>query len=251
MTSYRIAKYISRCGYCSRRQAEALIFQQRVTCDGHIVATPAFIVDDTAVIKIDQKTLKPMQQTRIWRYHKPRGLIVTQQDEKGRKTIFDQLKQEHQLGYVMTIGRLDLDSEGLLLLTNNGDIARHATLPQNQWIRKYKVRAYGYMNIQKMQTALKKGIVIDNIAYGSIDISLDKHSELDNHDKNQGNRWFTVALREGKNREIRHIFDHFNLRVNRLIRLSFGAFHLGKLKKGDIDEISPKAVASLFGQQYQ
>lgn len=244
--THRIAKYIARSGYCSRREAEKLIFNHQVKINGEIITNPATNVNDNDKITIDDTPLKPQQETRLWRYHKPRGLIVTMNDEKNRNTIFAQLKKDHAIDYIISVGRLDMDSEGLMLLTNDGALARQLELPKNQWLRKYKVRAHmdnhwKSYDWQKIHDELQHGITIDGIQYDKIDFYISKGAQRDG-----ANQWIDVTLREGKNREIRRVFTHFDLQVNRLIRLSYGSFHLGKLAKGDIDEVSPKALKSLL-----
>lgn len=244
--TYRIAKYIARSGYCSRRDAEKLIFNHQVKVNGDIITTPAYWVDDRHKITIDDTPLKPHQETRLWRYHKPRGLIVTMNDEKNRNTIFEQLKKHHAIDYIISVGRLDMDSEGLMLLTNDGALARTLELPKNQWLRKYKVRAHmdnhwKSYDWQKIHDELQQGIDIDGVKYDKIDFNISKGEQRDG-----ANQWIDVTLREGKNREIRRVFEYFDLQVNRLIRLSYGAFHLGKLTKGDIDEVSPKALKAIL-----
>ncbi|MFV0430979.1 MAG: pseudouridine synthase [Alphaproteobacteria bacterium] len=232
----RIAKYLARLGVASRRGAEKLIEEGRIKVNGKILNTAAFKVSEADEISFDNQVLGAKKETKLYRYYKPRGLVVSHRDEKGRKTVFDELPKE--LGRVISVGRLDLNSEGLLLLTNDGELARHLELPSTGWTRKYKVRAFGRLT-EKNIAELKKGIKIDGIQYGSVDVKISSE---------QGrNFWAEVTLKEGKNREIRKIFAHYGCEVSRLIRLSFGAFRLAKLQAGHIEEISGKMMKEQLG----
>ncbi len=227
----RIAKRIARAGICSRRDAERWIADARVVLNGSLVTTPATLVGPDDVIEVDGKPLPQKQEARIWRYHKPAGLVVTARDEKGRPTIFDRLPPE--LPRVITVGRLDLNSEGLLLLTNDGEIARTLELPATGWTRTYRVRVRGRVDPDKL-AALAKGITVDGVNYGSIRATVDTQQS--------SNAWITVALAEGKNREIRRVMDHLGYPVSRLIRTSFGPFQLGPLARGGVEEVPAKTI---------
>ena len=232
----RIAKRIARAGICSRRDAEARIRDGRVAVNGEIIDSPALNVFQSDVVSVDNKQLPEREPARLWRYYKPRGLVVSARDEKNRETIFDKLPSH--LPRVMTVGRLDLDSEGLLLLTNDGDLARHLELPSTGWLRKYRVRVHGYV-IKKDLELLKNGVTVDGIRYGKIDAKLDKQ---------QGsNAWLTLGIREGKNREVRRIMNYLGYKVNRLIRVSFGPFQIKNLASGEIEEVKNKILKDQLG----
>jgi 23S rRNA pseudouridine2605 synthase len=233
----RIAKRIARAGLCSRREAERWIEQGRVSVDGTVLTTPAFTVTDDSHVVVDGKPLPAKQETRLWRYHKPPGLVTTNRDELGRDTIFDHLPKN--LPRVLTVGRLDLNSEGLLLLTNDGDLARKLELPATGWTRRYRVRVYGRVDQAKLEP-LKRGVTIDGVGYDAIIASVDKQ---------QGsNAWLTVSLREGKNREIRRVMEHLGWPVSRLIRLAYGPFQLGNLKSGAVEPVPHKVLREQMGQ---
>jgi len=227
----RIAKRIARAGLCSRRDAERWIADGRVVVNGELLDTPAFLVKPADKIEVDGKALEGMSETRLWLYHKPAGLVTTHKDERGRETVFDTLPED--LPRVVSIGRLDLNTEGLLFLTNDGALSRHLELPATGWGRKYRVRVIGHVNPKRLKS-LENGITVDGVKYGSIKAQLDQGSE-------GANSWITVVLREGKNREIRRVMEAMNLKVNRLIRVSYGPFDLGKLPRGEVQEI-PEAV---------
>jgi len=227
----RIAKRLARAGICSRREAEHLITAGRVSVDGETLTSPAFNVTTASQITVDGKILQAAEAPRLWRYHKPAGLITTARDPKGRPTVFEKLPPG--LPRVISVGRLDFNSEGLLLLTNDGELARHLELPQNAWLRHYRVRVYGKVDAAKL-TALAKGVTISGIYYEPIKAVLEKEQGT--------NAWLSVSLREGKNREIRKIMDHLGLQVSRLIRTSFGPFPLGTLPPGAVEEVPRRAL---------
>ena len=212
----RIAKAIARSGLCSRREAERWIINGQVKLNSKILTECGVNVTSKDVIEVNGKPLPNKVITKLWMYHKQRGYLVTNYDPEGRSTIFDQLKNKIETRFI-SVGRLDMDSEGLILLTNDGDLARKLELPATGWLRKYRVRVHGYV-IPKDLEPLKNGITIDGIRYGRIDAALDRQ---------QGsNAWLTLSFREGKNREVRKVMNHLGYNVNRLIRISFGPFNL-------------------------
>ena len=233
----RIAKLLARAGLCSRRDAERWIAAGRVSVDGHVLTTPAVTVTAASEVRVDGAPLPTPDRPRLWRYHKPVGLVTTHHDEKGRPTVFDALPRE--LPRVVSVGRLDLNSEGLLLLTNDGALARRLELPATGWLRRYKVRVHGEVDPDRL-AALEKGITIDGVAYGPIRASLER--------RQGSNAWVALALREGKNREVRRVLEHLGLPVTRLIRLSFGPFQLGNLARGEVAEVPKKVLAEQLGK---
>ncbi len=232
----RIAKRIARAGICSRRQAEAYIAEGRVRVNGQTLSSPAFTVTNTDKVEVDGIVLAPAEPPRLWRYYKPRGLVVSNKDEKGRETIFNHLPAN--LPRVISVGRLDMDSEGLLLLTNDGDLARHLELPSTGWMRKYRVRVHGQVDEKKLED-IAQGISIDGLHYGPVLARLDKQMT--------SNAWLTIAIREGRNREIRNIMSHLGYQVTRLLRLSYGPFLLGRLEQGGVEEVKPAILAQQLG----
>ena len=238
--SERIAKYLARCGVSSRREAEELIRQKRITVNGETVETPAFLVEGTETILFDGEKINKKDKTRLWLYHKPAGLVTTHKDEKGRDTVFAHLPAG--LPRVISVGRLDLNSEGLLLLTNDGELSRRLELPSNGWIRRYRVRVHGTVDIKKLQ-ALQNGTVVDGVAYGAV------RAEIDS--RNGSNTWLTVTLAEGKNREIRKVMKSVGLEVSRLIRLSYGPFQLGSLRRGEVREVPAKVLREQLGSKFE
>lgn len=235
----RIAKRLARAGVCSRRDAERLIAAGRVKLNGKILASPAVNVTEADAIEVDGKAVGKREQARLWLYHKPKGLVTTHRDEKGRPTIFENLPKN--LPRVISVGRLDLTSEGLLLLTNDGGLARHLELPATGWTRMYRVRAYGRITQDKLDR-LKKGVQVGGIRYGSIAAKIEREQGA--------NVWLEMALTEGKNREIRKVLEYLGLTVNRLIRVSYGPFRLGDLPEGAVGEVSPKALKEALGAPF-
>ncbi len=235
----RIAKVLARAGLCSRRDAERWIAEGRVSVNGEVLKTPAFTVGDNADIRVDGKPLPEPDRARLWRYHKPVGLVTTHRDEKDRPTVFAALPKD--LPRLISIGRLDLNSEGLLLLTNDGALARRLELPATGWLRRYKVRVHGIPDPARL-TALAKGIRIDGVDYGPIRAEFERQ---------QGsNAWLAFSLREGKNREVRHVLEHLGLAVTRLIRLSYGPFQLGLLARGAVEEVTGKVLRDQLGREF-
>lgn len=234
----RLAKFMARSGVCSRRDAEELIKQKRVTVNGEIVSTPAYNVEGTEKILLDGEKLPEIEQTRLWLYHKPAGLLTTHKDTEARATVFEHLPAG--LPRVISVGRLDLNSEGLLLLTNNGELSRKLELPENGWSRRYKVRVHGFVNKNKLAD-LSKGVTVDGVNYGPVKAELES--------QNGTNSWLVVTLNEGKNREIRKLMKYIGLEVARLIRLSYGPFQLGSLKKGEVREIPQKVLKEQLGSK--
>ncbi len=233
--SERLAKRIARAGLCSRREAEQWIAAGRVAVNAKKITTPAFNVGEEDRVTVDGTPLQAKEEARLWLYHKPIGLVTTHKDPQGRPTVFEALPKE--LGRVISVGRLDLNSEGLLLLTNDGELARKLELPSTGWLRRYRVRAYGPIT-DSMIAEMKKGATVQEVKYGSVEVKLDSQKG--------NNSWLTVALAEGKNREIRKLFEHYGCRVNRLLRLSYGPFQLGSLPKGEVKAVSGKMLRSFI-----
>ncbi len=236
----RLAKFMARSGVCSRRDAEELIKQKRVMVNGEIIDTPAFKVEGSEKILLDGEKLPEIEQTRLWLYHKPAGLLTTHKDTEARATVFDHLPAG--LPRVISVGRLDLNSEGLLLLTNNGELSRKLELPENGWSRRYKVRVHGFVNKNKLAD-LAKGATVDGINYGPVKAELES--------QNGTNSWLIVTLNEGKNREVRKLMKSIGLEVARLIRLSYGPFQLGNLKKGEVREVPQKVLKEQLGSKIE
>ncbi len=227
---------MSRAGLCSRRDAERWIAEGRVKVDGELLTSPAVTVTAQSRIEVDGKPLPVSEPARLFRFHKPKGCLTAARDPEGRKTIDDLIPKE--LPRLMPIGRLDMNSEGLLLLTNDGGLKRQLELPSTGWQRRYRVRVHGDIDEAKL-ASLKDGITVEGFEYGPIEASLERAVGK--------NAWLNVALREGKNREIRKVMEHFGWPVNRLIRVSFGPFHLGNLPKAEIAEIKTKVVKEQVG----
>ncbi len=232
----RVAKRLARAGLCSRREAELWIREGRVTVDGAVLTSPAVAVTAANEIRVDGMPLPALQPPRLWRYHKPRGLVTTHRDERGRPTVFAALPKE--LPRVISVGRLDVTAEGLLLLTNDGALARHLELPATGWIRRYKLRVHGDIDPDRL-AALAEGVTIDGIRYGPVRARLER--------RQGSNLWLTMALAEGRNREVRRIIEHLGGVVTRLIRLSYGPFQLGNLPKGAVAEVPRKVLAEQLG----
>jgi 23S rRNA pseudouridine2605 synthase len=234
----RIAKVVSRAGLASRRDAEEWITQGRVSVNGRVINSPALDVTVNDVITVDGKPLPPRERTRLWMFHKPRGLMTTHADPEGRPTVFDNLPEG--LPRLISIGRLDFNTEGLLLLTNDGGLARALELPDTGWLRRYRVRAHGEVT-QGQLDELKKGVEVDGVKYGSIDATLER---------DQGaNVWLVFAIREGKNREVRNVMAHLGLEVNRLIRISYGPFQLAQLAEGEVEEVKTRVLREQLGDK--
>ena len=227
----RIAKYLARAGVASRRDAEKLIAEGRVRVNNETVTQPAFFVQNDDLVVADGKLVDQPERTRLWRYNKPDGLVTTHRDPQGRPTVFEKLPPH--LPRVVSVGRLDLNSEGLLLLTNDGGLARRLELPSNDWIRRYRVRVFGNPQPEEL-AALSKGITVEGIRYKGIEAALDS--------RKGDNCWLTIGLQEGRNREIRRVMQHLGWQVTRLIRVAYGPFQLGTLARGAVDEISPKVL---------
>ena len=239
----RIAKVIARAGLCSRRDAERWIADGRVSVNGKPLATPAFTVGPHDRVLVDGQPLPAVEATRLFLYHKPPGLVTTARDEKNRPTVFDNLPPG--LPRVVSVGRLDLSSEGLLLLTNDGGLARYLELPANAWERRYRVRAHGTLKPGDI-AKLARGVTVEGMKYGPIEASIERA-------QTGTNSWVTATLKEGKSREIRQVMAHLGLRVNRLIRTAYGPFQLGDLPPGAVKEVAPKIlrdkIAAYFAQK--
>jgi 23S rRNA pseudouridine2605 synthase len=232
----RIAKVIARAGLASRREAEAWITAGRVSVNGAVIASPALNVKTSDQIAVDGTPLPQRERTRLFLYHKPRGLVTTHADDRGRPTIFGALPKN--LPRLISVGRLDLNTEGLLLLTNDGELARTLELPQTAWLRRYRVRALGSVTQEKLDT-LKGGVTVNGMRYGAIEATFDREQGA--------NVWLTFGIREGKNREVRNVVEYLGLKVNRLLRVSFGPFELGDLERGDVRELSPDEIRTALG----
>jgi 23S rRNA pseudouridine2605 synthase len=232
----RIAKIIARAGVCSRREAEKLIAEGRVALNGETVTTPAIRVGADQVVSVDGKPLAEPEGTRLWRYHKAQGLVTTHKDPEGRPTVFKNLPLS--LPRVVSIGRLDINSEGLLLLTNDGDLARRLELPAAGWNRKYRVRLFGKV-AQAELDRLAEGVTIDGVKYGPVIADIERTKGMYS--------WAQVMLKEGKNREVKRLMEYLGLKVARLIRVQFGPFHLGQLEPGHVEEIPAKIWREQLG----
>jgi 23S rRNA pseudouridine2605 synthase len=234
----RIAKVIARAGLASRREAEALIVGGHVAVNGAVIASPALNVTPEDLVTVDGEPLPQRERTRLFLYHKPRGLVTTSVDPQGRPTIFAGLPKE--LPRLISVGRLDMNTEGLLLLTNDGGLARVLELPATGWLRRYRVRAHGRVQQARLDE-LRRGITIDGVRYGPIDAQLEREQGT--------NVWLVFAMREGKNREVKNVLGHLGLAVNRLIRVSFGPFQLGDLPEGAIEEVRTRHLREQLGER--
>jgi 23S rRNA pseudouridine2605 synthase len=237
----RVAKALARAGVASRREVERLIAAGRVRLNGRVLETPAVKIAPGDILTVDGAVVGEAEPTRVWRYHKPAGLVTTHKDPKGRPTVFERLPPG--LPRVISVGRLDLNSEGLLLLTNDGALARALELPASGLARRYRARARG-QTTQARLDALKDGITVEGIHYGPIEATLDKAKE----GPTGANLWITVTLSEGKNREVRKVLEAIGLTVNRLIRLSYGPFQLGTLAVGEAEEVGPRVIREQLGR---
>ena len=236
----RIAKFLARSGLCSRRQAEEYIKQKRITVNGETVETPAFNVEGNEKILFDGEKVAQKEQTRLWIYYKPCGLVTSHHDEKDRPTVFENLPE--YMPRVISVGRLDLNSEGLLLLTNNGELARKLELPAGGWSRRYRVRVHGNV-VQKKLDELALGVTIDGVSYAPAKITVDSTQK--------SNSWLSITLKEGKNREIRKLMKYIGLDVARLIRVSYGPFQLGSMKEGEVKEVPAKVIKEQLGADFE
>ncbi|TCO73016.1 pseudouridine synthase [Rhodovulum euryhalinum] len=232
----RIAKVLARAGVASRREAERMIEAGRVAVNGRIIDSPALNVTPKDRIEVDGTPLAEAEPPRLWLYHKPSGLVTSAKDEKGRETVFDKLPED--MPRVMSIGRLDINSEGLLLLTNDGEIKRRLELPSTGWLRKYRVRVKGAPSDEAL-APLRRGITIEGERFLPMEVTLDRQQGA--------NAWLTVGIREGKNREVRRAMEAVGLAVNRLIRVSYGPFRLGELKAGEVEEVRGRVLRDQLG----
>ena len=233
----RIARRLARAGLCSRREAERWIEAGRVSVDGVKLTSPAFLVTEASRIVVDGKPLPTADRTRLWRYHKPTGMVTTHRDPQNRPTVFARLPAT--MPRVISVGRLDLNSEGLLLLTNDGALARRLELPSNGWQRRYRVRVHGKPEPEQL-VKLAKGVTVEGVRYGSIKAVLDRQQGA--------NAWLTVGLNEGRNREIRKVMAHLGFGVTRLIRIAYGPFQLGLLEPGETDEVPARVIKEQLGR---
>ncbi|NRA89013.1 MAG: rRNA pseudouridine synthase, partial [Rhizobiales bacterium] len=236
----RIAKVMARAGLCSRRDAERWIEDKRVSVNGRLLTSPAVKVSEKDIIKVDGKVIKAPEATRLWKYYKPAGLVTSHGDPEGRPTVFSRLRQEG-LPRVISVGRLDINTEGLILITNNGSLARYLEMPSTGWQRKYRARAYGKVTQQQLDT-LQNGVTVDGIRYGSIYAKLER--------QNGDNCWISISLKEGKNREVKEVLGSFGLQVNRLIRLSYGPFKLDNMERGTVEPIATQVLKDQLGAAY-
>lgn len=232
----RIAKVLARAGIASRRDSEKIVEAGRVKVNGVKIITPAFNVQPTDKIMLDGEPLTPAQEPRLWLYHKPTGLVTTARDEQGRDTVFDNLPEN--LPRVMSVGRLDLNSEGLLLLTNDGGVKRTMELPSTGWTRRYRVRVRGYLKEDSFEP-LTRGITVDGEHFAPMTVQFDRQQGA--------NAWLTFGLKEGKNREIRRAVEYLGFTVNRLIRISYGPFQLRDLKPGQVEEVKRRVLFDQMG----
>ncbi|MFN3559189.1 MAG: pseudouridine synthase [Brevundimonas sp.] len=244
--SERIAKAMARAGIASRREVERLIGLGKVAVNGKILDTPATLVTRDDAITVNGKPIGAAQATRVWRYHKPSGLVTSHNDPGGRPTVFDALPSS--LPRVISVGRLDLNTEGLLILTNDGELSRALELPQTELVRQYRARARGRVS-QLQLDSLKEGVTVDGVRYGPIEARLEKAVEkADTEGRGPANLWISVSITEGKNREVRKVLEHLGLTVNRLIRLAYGPFQLGSLPVGAVEEVGPRVIREMLAE---
>jgi 23S rRNA pseudouridine2605 synthase len=237
----RVAKALARAGVASRREVERLIEAGRVALNGQVLTKPAVKVEPGDILTVDGEVVGEAEPARLFRYHKPVGLVTTHKDPQGRPTVFDALPQG--LPRLISVGRLDLNTEGLLLLTNDGGLARELELPSTALVRRYRARAHGRISQERLDK-LKAGITVDGVHYGAIEASLDKAKE----GPQGANVWITLTLSEGKNREVRRVLEALGLKVNRLIRLAYGPFALGTLAVGEVEEVGPRVIREQLSQ---
>ena len=237
----RVAKALARAGVASRREVERYIAEGRVAVNGRVLESPAVKIDAGDVLTVDGAVVNEAEPTRLWRYHKPVGLLTTHQDPNGRPTVFENLPKE--LPRVISVGRLDLASEGLLLLTNDGALARALEMPKSGWIRQYRVRAFGRTSQVKLDE-LARGVTVEGVVYGPVHARLDKVARTES--VGGSNVWITVSISEGKNREVRRVLESIGLKVNRLIRLAYGPFALGTLPVSAVEEVGPRVIRELL-----
>ncbi|MBV1900643.1 MAG: rRNA pseudouridine synthase, partial [Kordiimonadaceae bacterium] len=236
----RIAKVLARAGIASRREVERMIEGGRIRIHGKLLDTPATLVTSLQGITVDGEPVTEVTQTKLWRLHKKRGTLTTHRDPEGRPTVFDNVPDH--MGRVISVGRLDMNTEGLLLLTNDGELARWLELPVNSIVRKYRVRVHGRVN-EKALEKLKDGVTIDGVHYGSIEASLERQTGA--------NAWISIAIREGKNREVRRVMEHMELSVNRLIRTHYGPFSLGTLDVGNVVSVGEKQLYEVLAGYFK
>ena len=249
----RIAKALARAGVGSRRDVERMIGEGRVSLKGKTLDTPAVLVTSLDGIKVDGEIVQQASDTKLWRMHKVKGTLTTHKDPEGRRTVFDKLPSH--MGRVISVGRLDMNTEGLLLLTNDGALARWMELPNTALVRRYRVRVYGRVD-EKALSKLKDGVTIDGVHYGEVDAKLERRSKKQDDEgavkQSAANSWLTVSIREGKNREVRRVMEHLGLTVNRLIRTHYGPFSLGTLPGGAVAQVNDKqlheVLAEFFGE---